>query len=63
MAKSPKTSSAKAGDRKAKSGATYRGVRIQGTAGPARFTLDQIRHAVDAAVSKNADALDGRRKA
>jgi hypothetical protein len=40
-----------------KSGATYRGVRLQATSGRSRFTLEQIEQAVEAAVVKNADAL------
>jgi hypothetical protein len=38
-------------------GAIYRGVRIQPTGGRTRFSIDQIRQAVEAAVEKNADAL------
>ena len=40
-----------------KTGATYRGVRVQVTPGRTRFTLEQIKKAVEAAVVKNADAL------
>ncbi len=40
-----------------KAGATYRGVKVQATRGRTRFTLDQIKKAVEAAVVKNADAL------
>jgi hypothetical protein len=45
------------GHRAAKVGSTYRGVRVQATDGQSRFTLDQIKRAVEAAVVKNADAL------
>jgi len=51
----------KARQRVALAGGTYRGVRLQVTGGETRFTFDQIRRAVEAAVAKNADAL-GRRK-
>jgi hypothetical protein len=47
----------------AKVGSTYRGVRLQATYGRSRFTLDQIKKAVEAALVKNADALAGRTKA
>jgi hypothetical protein len=43
--------------RPAKAGATYRGVRLQPAGGQTRFSIDQIRRAVAAAVEKNADAL------
>jgi hypothetical protein len=43
-----------------KVGAIYRGVRLQRTGGRTRFSIDQIRRAVEAAVEKNADALAGR---
>lgn len=52
-----KKKSAKIGHRLAKTGLTYRGVRLQVTGGRSRFTLDQIKQAVEAAVVKNADAL------
>jgi len=38
-------------------GAIYRGVRLQPTGGRTRFSIDQIRRAVKAAVEKNADTL------
>lgn len=59
-AKSP---TPKTGHRTAKVGSTYRGVRVQATDGQSRFTLDQIKRAVEAAVVKNADALARRTKA
>jgi hypothetical protein len=40
-----------------KLGATYRGVALQATGGSSRYSIDQIRRAVKAAVEKNADAL------
>jgi hypothetical protein len=43
--------------RTAKPAATYRGVRLQQTAGRTRFSTEQIRQAVEAAVAKHADAL------
>jgi hypothetical protein len=58
-----KPSAPKAGHRPANVGSTYRGVRVQPTDGQSRFTLDQIKRAVEAAVVKNADALAGRTKA
>jgi len=48
---------AKIGRRPAKIRPTYRGVRLQAIGGRSRFTLDQIKQAVEAAVVKNADAL------
>lgn len=51
----PKPSKASHGE--AGAGATYRGIRLQATGGGTRFTLDQIKQAVEAAVVKNADAL------
>ena len=53
----------KTGHRTAKIGSTYRGVPVQATDGRSRFTLDQIRQAVETAVMKNANALAGRTKA
>jgi hypothetical protein len=52
-----KTKLAKTGRSSVKAGATYRGVKVQATRGRTRFTLDQIKKAVEAAVVKNADAL------
>lgn len=46
--------------RPVKAGALYRGVRLQPTGGRTRFSIDQIRRAVEAAVEKNADALASR---
>ena len=43
--------------RPTKVGAIYRGVRLQPMGGRSRFSIDQIRRAVEAAVEKNADAL------
>jgi hypothetical protein len=40
-----------------KVGALYRGVRLQATPGRGRFSIDQIKRAVAAAVEKNAEAL------
>ncbi len=42
--------------------AKYRGVRLQATSGPSRFTFDRIKNAVEAALEKNAHALAGRTK-
>jgi hypothetical protein len=58
-AKSP---ALKTGQLTAKVGSTCRGVRVQSTDGKSRFTLDQIKQAVEAAVVKNADALASRAK-
>jgi hypothetical protein len=58
-----KSSAPKTGHRNTKIGSTYRGVRVQSTDGQSRFTLDQIKQAVEAAVVKNADALARRTKA
>ena len=63
MAHAPKSSASKTDNRTVKGSATYRGVRLQETKGRSRFTPEQIKHAVEAAVSKNADALAGRIKA
>ena len=52
-----KTKPAKRGRSLVKTGATYRGVKVQATPGRTRFTLEQIKKAVEAAVVKNADAL------
>jgi hypothetical protein len=38
---------------------TYRGVKLQATTGATRFSLAQIKNAVEIAVAKNADALAG----
>jgi hypothetical protein len=38
---------------------TYRGVKLQVTTGRTRFSLAQIKKAVETAVAKNADALAG----
>jgi hypothetical protein len=54
------SSTSKTGHRAAKVGATYRGVRVQVTDGQSRFTLDQIKRAVETAVVKNANALAGK---
>ena len=43
--------------RPAKSGTMYRGIELQATGGHTRFSIDQIRRALEAAVEKNADAL------
>lgn len=37
----------------------YRGVKLQVTTGRTRFSLAQIKKAVETAVAKNADALAG----
>jgi|GEM_PF-3094852 len=36
---------------------TYRGVKLQGLAAPSRFTIDQIKKAVEDAIAENADTL------
>jgi hypothetical protein len=48
---------AKSAPRPLKGGATYRGVRVKTTGGQTRFSVDQIRQAVAAAIEKNAGAL------
>jgi hypothetical protein len=53
-------SPAKRPQRPVKAGGHYRGVKLQATGGRTRFSLDQIRKAVEAAVVKNADALAGK---
>jgi hypothetical protein len=58
-----KPSTPKTGHRTANLGSTYRGVRVQVTEGRSRFTLDQIKRAVETAVVKNANALAGKAKA
>jgi hypothetical protein len=58
---SAKPKPARNGQRVARAGGTYRGVRLQDTGGETRFTLDEIRRAVEAAVAKNADAFGGRK--
>jgi hypothetical protein len=63
MTATAKSSAPKAGHRSGKVGSTYRGVRLQATDGRSRFTLDQIKKAVESALLKNADALAGRTKA
>lgn len=55
-----KPASPKTGGRPAKTTRTYRGVRLQVTVGRSRFSIQQIKQAVEAAVVKNADALAGR---
>lgn len=50
----------KSGRRPTRIGATYRGVRVQATGGQTRFSIDQIKRAVKAAIEKNADAVAGR---
>jgi hypothetical protein len=56
----PNPKAAKHGPRTPKAGGQYRGVKLQATGGRSRFSLDQIRKAVDAAVGKHADALSGK---
>jgi hypothetical protein len=56
---SPKPQPPNSGRRATRVGATYRGVRVQATGGQARFSIDQIKRAVEAAIEKNADALAG----
>ena len=58
-----KSSALKTGHQSGKVGSTYRGVHLQATGGRSRFTLDQIKNAVEAAVVKNANALAGKAKA
>ena len=58
-----KSSAPKTRHRSGKLGSTYRGVRLQATDGRSRFTLDQIKQAVEAALVKHADAPAGRAKA
>ena len=62
VAKEATSSALKAGGLTAKVGAVYRGVRLQATNEPSRFTRDQILKAVESAIEKNADALSGRTK-
>jgi hypothetical protein len=62
MTATAKSSAPKTGHRRGKVGSTYRGVRLQATDGQSRFTLDQIKNAVEAALVKNADALADRTK-
>ena len=57
MTVAAKSSAPKTARRVAKAGSTYRGVCVQATHGRSRFTLDQIKQAVEAAVKKNANAL------
>jgi hypothetical protein len=42
---------------RAKARPTYRGIRLQSMAGLSRFSPEQVRRAVEAALAKNADAL------
>ncbi len=46
--------------RPAKTGVLYRGVHVQTPAGRSRFTLSQLKRAIEAAIVKNADALSGK---
>jgi hypothetical protein len=62
MTATAKSSAPKTGHRSGKVGSIYRGVRLQATYGRSRFTLDQIKKAVDAALVKHADALADRSK-
>jgi hypothetical protein len=62
MKASAKSSASKSGRRTAKAVPTYRGVVLQPTPGPTRFTHEQLEKAVDAAFAKNADALANRFK-
>jgi len=57
MTRVTKSSASKAGGRTAKTGPMYRGVRIQPTPGPTRFTREQLDKAIDAAIVKNPDAF------
>jgi hypothetical protein len=56
----PKSQASKSGRRPAGASTTYRGLRVQATGGQTRFSIDQIRRAVEVAIEKNADALAGR---
>ena len=40
---------------------TYRGVKLQSLAAPSRFTIAQIRKAVEDAIAENADTLAANR--
>ena len=62
MKASAKSSASKTGRRTAKAGPTYRGVILQPTIGPTRFTREQLEKAVDAAFAKNADVIANRFK-
>jgi len=63
MTAAAKSSAPKTDRRTANVRSIYRGVRVQATNGRSRFTLDQIKEAVEAAVAKNAGALADRPKA
>jgi hypothetical protein len=57
-----KSSASKTGRRATEPVATYRGIVIQPTPGPTRFTREQLKKAVETAIAKNADFLAGRTK-
>ncbi len=40
--------------------AAYRGVHVQAPAGRSRFTLSQLKKAIEAAILKNADVFSGK---
>jgi hypothetical protein len=54
-----KSSASKTRRRTAEPAATYRGIVIQPTPGPTRFTREQLKNAVEKAIAKNADFLAG----
>jgi hypothetical protein len=56
----PKPETGKGRRRSAKAPLTYRGVRLLATGRRTRFSLEEIRQAVEAAIAKNADALAGK---
>jgi hypothetical protein len=57
---SPSPPAPSRGRRSTRVGGTYRSVRVQATGGQARFSIDQIKRAMEAAIEKNADAIAGR---
>jgi hypothetical protein len=62
MTEAAKSSAPKTARRATEAGSTYRGVRVQATNGRSRFTVDQIKQAVEAALARNANALARRIK-
>jgi hypothetical protein len=62
MKSAAKSPARKTGHRTVKSGATYRGVRLQPTYGQSQFTRDEIIRAVEAAIAENPDVFAGKTK-
>jgi len=60
MTRAAKSSAPNPGRRPSKAAVTYRGIVLQPTPEPKRFTREQLKKAVEAAIAKNADFFAGR---